>query len=66
MAKIAGAPIPCGVCEVPGWGPMLPTSRVLRELRSFGLDTIECYPHHRHDDAPVRATSAAGPVRSAG
>ena len=39
--KIAGAPISWGVCEVPGWGPMLPAPRVLRELRSLGLDAIE-------------------------
>ena len=39
--RIAGAPISWGVCEVPGWGPMLPAPRVLRELRSLGLDAIE-------------------------
>jgi inosose dehydratase len=39
--KIAGAPISWGVCEVPGWGPMLPAPRVLRELRSLGLSAIE-------------------------
>ena len=39
--RIAGAPISWGVCEVPGWGPMLPADRVLRELRSLGLDAIE-------------------------
>ena len=38
---IAGAPISWGVCEVPGWGPMLPVDRVLRELRSLGLNAIE-------------------------
>ena len=30
MARIAGAPISWGVCEVPGWGPMLDANRVLR------------------------------------
>jgi inosose dehydratase len=39
--KIAGAPISWGVCEVPGWGPMLPADRVLRELTSLGLNAIE-------------------------
>jgi inosose dehydratase len=39
--QIAGAPISWGVCEVPGWGPMLPADRVLRELISLGLKAIE-------------------------
>ncbi len=39
--KIAGAPISWGVCEVPGWGPMLPADRVLRELTSLGMNAIE-------------------------
>lgn len=41
MARIAGAPISWGVCEVPGWGPMLDAERVLRELTSVGLHAIE-------------------------
>jgi inosose dehydratase len=40
-ARIAGAPISWGVCEVPGWGPMLEAPRVLRELKSLGLSAIE-------------------------
>jgi inosose dehydratase len=39
--RIAGAPISWGVCEVPGWGEMLPPSRVLPEMRSLGLDATE-------------------------
>jgi inosose dehydratase len=39
--KIAGAPISWGVCEVPGWGPMLPADRVLRELKSLDLHALE-------------------------
>ena len=39
--KIAGAPISWGVCEVPGWGPMLPADRVLRELKSLDLNALE-------------------------
>jgi inosose dehydratase len=39
--KIAGAPISWGVCEVPGWGPMLPVDRVLRELKSLDLHALE-------------------------
>jgi inosose dehydratase len=39
--RIAGAPISWGVCEVPGWGPMLPAERVLREMCSLGLTATE-------------------------
>ena len=35
--RIAAAPISWGVCEVPGWGLMLSTSRVLPEMTSLGL-----------------------------
>lgn len=41
MKRVAGAPISWGVCEVPGWGPMLDARRVLREMTSLGLDAIE-------------------------
>lgn len=39
--RIAGAPISWGVCEVPGWGLMLPADRVLAEMRSLGLPATE-------------------------
>ena len=35
-AKIAGAPISWGVCEVPGWGYQLAPQRVLAEMRDAG------------------------------
>ena len=41
QSRIAGAPISWGVCEVPGWGPMLAADRVLRELVSLDLHAIE-------------------------
>lgn len=41
MKRVAGAPISWGVCEMPGWGPMLDAPRVLREMTSLGLDAIE-------------------------
>ncbi|MHA6512811.1 sugar phosphate isomerase/epimerase family protein [Tessaracoccus sp. Z1128] len=41
MKRVAGAPISWGVCEMPGWGPMLEARRVLREMKSLGLDAIE-------------------------
>ena len=39
--RIAAAPISWGVCEVPGWGVMLPQERVLPEMRSLGLRATE-------------------------
>jgi inosose dehydratase len=53
MANIGGAPISWGVCEVPGWGPMLPADRVLRELTSLGMSAIELgSPGFLPDTAP--------------
>jgi inosose dehydratase len=43
-AKIAGAPISWGVCEVPGWGYQLPPERVLAEMRDAGLVATELGP----------------------
>ena len=34
--RLVGAPISWGVCEVPGWGKILPASRVLPEVREVG------------------------------
>jgi inosose dehydratase len=42
--KLAGAPISWGVCEVPGWGRMLPPERVLTEMASLGLSATEMGP----------------------
>jgi inosose dehydratase len=42
--KLAGAPISWGVCEVPGWGPMLPPERVLAEMAALGLRATEMGP----------------------
>lgn len=39
--RLAGAPISWGVCEVPGWGVMLPAERVLDEMRQLGLAATE-------------------------
>lgn len=44
MAKIAGAPISWGVCEVPGWGDVLPPETVLGEMRELGLAATELGP----------------------
>lgn len=43
-ARIAGAPISWGVCEVPGWGHQLAPDRVLSEMRSLGLGATEFGP----------------------
>jgi inosose dehydratase len=42
--RLAGAPISWGVCEVPGWGLMLPPERVLSEMASLGLAATELGP----------------------
>ena len=41
LSRIASAPISWGVCEVPGWGAMLPTDRVLGEMTGLGLSATE-------------------------
>jgi inosose dehydratase len=43
-AKIAGAPISWGVCEVPGWGYQLAPERVLAEMVQVGLAATEFGP----------------------
>jgi inosose dehydratase len=43
-ARVAGAPISWGVCEVPGWGYQLTPDRVLGEMRSLGLAATELGP----------------------
>jgi inosose dehydratase len=40
-SRLSAAPISWGVCEVPGWGQLLPADRVLAEMRSVGLDSTE-------------------------
>jgi inosose dehydratase len=44
LARLAGAPISWGVCEVPGWGYQLPVEQVLREMRAVGLSATEFGP----------------------
>lgn len=39
--RIASAPISWGICEVPGWGHMLPTDRVLTEMTDLGISATE-------------------------
>lgn len=39
--RVAAAPISWGICEVPGWGAMLPSERVLGEMQALGLPATE-------------------------
>lgn len=41
LDRIASAPISWGICEVPGWGRMLPTERVLTEMTDLGISATE-------------------------
>ena len=41
---VAAAPISWGVCEVPGWGRMLPPERVLGEMAALGFRATELGP----------------------
>ncbi len=43
-ARVAGAPITWGVCEVPGWGHQLQRDRVLSEIAAIGLSATELGP----------------------
>ncbi len=52
LARLAGAPITWGVCEVPGWGWQLGSERVLREVSDLGLRAIELGPRGFLPDDP--------------
>lgn len=41
LDRVASAPISWGICEVPGWGEMLPTRRVLGEMSELGFAQTE-------------------------
>lgn len=41
LERVASAPISWGICEVPGWGAMLPTPRVLAEMAELGMPATE-------------------------
>lgn len=43
-ARIAGAPISWGVCEVPNWGYQMPADRVLTEMSALGIAATEFGP----------------------
>jgi inosose dehydratase len=51
--RVAGAPISWGVCEVPGWGHVLPIDRVLGEMAALGLHSTELGPPGFLPDDPA-------------
>lgn len=60
MTKIAAAPISWGVCEVPGWGRVLPPATVLAEMAELGVTATELGPpgYLPTDAAALRAALA--------
>ena len=52
-ARIAGAPISWGVCEVPGWGHQLEPGTVLEQMRELGLAATEFGPDGFLEVAPA-------------
>ena len=41
LSRVASAPRSWGVCEVPGWGAMMPSPRVLGEMAGLGFRATE-------------------------
>lgn len=62
-ARVAGAPITWGVCEVPGWGCQLGCDRVLEEATSLGLQAIELGPRGFLPDDPGEVKRSLAPHR---
>ncbi|ADB30780.1 Myo-inosose-2 dehydratase [Kribbella flavida DSM 17836] len=52
-ARIAGAPISWGVCEVPGWGWQYDPETVLAEMRDVGIAATEFGPDGFLPDDPA-------------
>ena len=58
--RIAGAPISWGGCEVPGWGRMLDSGRVLGEMAELGLVATELGPPGYLPEDPAELGSLLG------
>src|SRR5512144_536447 len=58
--RVAGAPISWGVCEVPGWGHVLPVDDVLGEMTSLGLRSTELGPPGFLPDDPAALRAVLG------
>ncbi|GAA1700742.1 sugar phosphate isomerase/epimerase [Kribbella yunnanensis] len=67
-ARIAGAPISWGVCEVPGWGYQYDAETVLAEMRAVGLAATEFGPDGflPEDPAEKAKTLADAGLRAVG
>lgn len=59
--RIAGAPISWGVCEVPGWGPMLDADLVLGDMADLGLRATEVGPVGYLPDDPAELAQRLEP-----
>ncbi len=60
--RIAAAPISWGVCEVPGWGQVLPASTVLSEMTALGLTATEFGPPGYLPREPDRLRELLAPL----
>jgi inosose dehydratase len=67
-ARLAGAPISWGVCEVPGWGRQLDPERVFGEMASLGLRATELGPidYLPFEPAAIRERLAAHGLKLVG
>jgi len=63
VQRVAAAPISWGVCEVPGWGAVLPPSRVLAGMRDCGLRATELGPPGWLPTDPAALQAALGGLR---
>ena len=65
LDRTAGAPISWGVCEVPGWGTVLPPEQVLAEMQALGLRATELGPdgYLESDPPALRAQLATHDLR---
>ncbi len=60
LDRVASAPISWGICEVPGWGAMLPTGRVLSEMSGLGLTATELGAPGFLPEDPSQVTQVLG------
>ncbi|WP_143447768.1 TIM barrel protein [Kineosporia sp. R_H_3] len=58
--RVAGAPISWGVCEVPGWGHVLPVDLVLGQMADLGLRSTELGPPGFLPDDPEALRGVLG------
>ncbi|TDD46552.1 inosose dehydratase [Kribbella antibiotica] len=61
-ARIAGAPISWGVCEVPGWGYQYDAETVLAEMRAVGLAATEFGPDGFLPEVPAEKAKTLAEV----